>query len=63
MASDVPVLPTAELHLHLEGTLEPELAFALAARNGIGLRYAGLDELRRAYAFGTCSPSWTCTTS
>jgi len=48
----VPVLPTAELHVHIEGTLEPELAFALAARNGTPLRHADLDELRRAYAFG-----------
>jgi adenosine deaminase len=44
-------LPTAELHLHIEGTLEPELALTLAARNRVRLRFAGLDELRRAYAF------------
>jgi adenine deaminase len=49
--SPPPPLPTAELHVHIEGTLEPELAFALAARNGTALRYADLDELRRAYAF------------
>jgi adenosine deaminase len=50
-SADVPVLPTAELHVHIEGTLEPELAFALAARNGTRLRHADLDELRAAYAF------------
>ncbi|MFF2040459.1 adenosine deaminase [Kitasatospora sp. NPDC058170] len=44
-------LPKAELHLHIEGTLEPELAFALAARNGITLPYADTEELRRAYSF------------
>ncbi|WP_175411155.1 adenosine deaminase [Streptomyces sp. TRM64462] len=44
-------LPKAELHLHIEGTLEPELAFALAARNGVTLPYADTDELRRAYLF------------
>jgi len=46
-----PPLPTAELHLHIEGTLEPELAFALAERNGVDLPYAGPEELRTAYAF------------
>ncbi|MFH8340614.1 adenosine deaminase [Streptomyces sp. AM6-12] len=44
-------LPKAELHLHIEGTLEPELAFELAARNGVKLRYADTDELREAYRF------------
>jgi adenosine deaminase len=45
-------LPKAELHLHIEGTLEPELMFELARRNGIYLPYASVDELRRAYVFG-----------
>ncbi|MBB5933100.1 adenosine deaminase [Streptomyces zagrosensis] len=51
--SDLPTpsIPTAELHLHIEGTLEPELAFALAQRNGISLPYASEDELRGAYSF------------
>jgi adenosine deaminase len=44
-------LPTAELHVHVEGTLEPELAVALAARNGVRLRHGSLEELRTAYAF------------
>ncbi|MEW2081210.1 adenosine deaminase [Streptomyces sp. NPDC005283] len=44
-------LPKAELHLHIEGTLEPELAFALAARNGVVLPYEDTEELRRAYLF------------
>ncbi|MEV8452214.1 adenosine deaminase [Streptomyces sp. NPDC052095] len=44
-------LPKAELHLHIEGTLEPELAFALAARNGVDLPYADTEELRKAYLF------------
>lgn len=41
----------AELHLHLEGTLEPELIFALAERNGIQLPYQDLDDLRSRYDF------------
>ena len=44
-------LPKAELHLHIEGSLEPELMFALAARNGIALPYASVAEVRAAYAF------------
>ncbi|MFD1657042.1 adenosine deaminase [Streptomyces caeni] len=44
-------LPKAELHLHIEGTLEPELAFELAARNGVTLPYADADALRTAYRF------------
>ena len=44
-------LPKAELHLHIEGTLEPDLAFELAARNGVELPYADVDELAAQYDF------------
>lgn len=44
-------LPVAELHLHIEGTLQPELILALADRNGIRLPYADLTELRSRYEF------------
>ncbi len=44
-------LPKCELHIHIEGSLEPELLFALARRNGIRLRYDSVDALRRAYRF------------
>lgn len=44
-------MPKAELHLHIEGTLEPELAFALAERNGVKLPYASVEALRAAYEF------------
>jgi adenine deaminase len=44
-------LPKAELHVHIEGTLEPELAFQLAAKHAVRLPYATVDDLRRAYQF------------
>ena len=44
-------LPKAELHVHIEGTLEPELMFKLAKRNGIKLPYASVAEVRAAYQF------------
>ncbi len=47
----VRAMPKAELHPHIEGTLEPELIFALAARNGVALPYEDVEALRRAYAF------------
>lgn len=45
------ILPKAELHLHIEGTLEPEMMFRLAERNGIRLPYADVEALRAAYQF------------
>lgn len=45
------VWATAELHLHIEGTLEPEMVFELAHRNGIKLPFGGVDELRSRYSF------------
>ena len=44
-------LPKAELHLHIEGTLEPALMFELARRNGVRLPYASVEDVRRAYVF------------
>jgi adenosine deaminase len=44
-------LPKCELHIHIEGSLEPELMFALARRNGIKLPYASVDAVRQAYQF------------
>ena len=51
IAAYVATLPKAELHLHIEGTLEPELMFALAKRNRVSLPYASVEEVRAAYAF------------
>jgi adenosine deaminase len=44
-------IPKAELHIHIEGSLEPELIFALARRNGLALPYPSVEALRAAYAF------------
>jgi adenosine deaminase len=44
-------LPKAELHLHIEGTLEPQMAFELAAKHGVVLPYASVEAMRRAYRF------------
>ena len=44
-------MPKAELHIHIEGSLEPELIFALAKRNRVSIPYGSVEELRSAYAF------------
>jgi adenine deaminase len=51
LAAFIEGMPKAELHLHLEGTLEPELKFELAARNGLDLPYGSVEEMRAAYGF------------
>ena len=51
LAALIQTMPKAELHIHIEGSLEPELIFALAQRNGVSLPYANVAELRAAYAF------------
>ena len=44
-------LPKAELHMHIEGSLEPELMFALAKRNGVSIPFASVEAVRAAYSF------------
>jgi adenosine deaminase len=51
LASFAAGLPKAELHLHIEGSLEPELMFALARRNSVTLPFATVEAVRAAYAF------------
>ena len=51
LAAFVRGLPKAELHLHIEGSLEPEQMFEFARRNGVALPFASVEEVRAAYAF------------
>jgi adenosine deaminase len=51
MESFIQGLPKAELHLHIEGSLEPELRFKLAGRNNLSLPYKDIDEMRAGYIF------------
>ncbi|MEQ8934430.1 MAG: hypothetical protein RIE56_01395, partial [Amphiplicatus sp.] len=44
-------LPKAELHLHIEGSLEPEMMFGMAKRNGVEIPFKSVEEVRAAYAF------------
>ncbi len=53
LAAIIRRMPKAELHLHIEGTLEPEMMFALAARNGHDLPYDSVEAVRRAYDFSS----------
>lgn len=53
MESFLRALPKAELHVHIEGTLEPELLFEIASRNGITVNYSSVAELRAAYQFNS----------
>jgi adenosine deaminase len=51
LAAFIAGLPKAELHMHIEGSLEPELMFALARRNGVAIPFASVEEIRAAYSF------------
>ncbi|HEY0326791.1 MAG TPA: adenosine deaminase [Allosphingosinicella sp.] len=51
LAAFIAGLPKAELHMHIEGSLEPELMFALAKRNGVEIPFNSVEEVRAAYSF------------
>src|SRR3954470_2612005 len=51
LATFIAGLPRAELHMHIEGSLEPELMFALAQRNGVDIPFKSVAEVRAAYSF------------
>lgn len=51
LSAFIQALPKVELHLHIEGTFEPELMFQIAKRNGVPLRFKSVEEVRKAYAF------------
>ena len=53
-------MPKVELHVHIEGTLEPELKFTLAGRNGVPLPYASASEIRASYTFDDLSSFLAC---
>jgi adenine deaminase len=52
LRSFVRALPKAELHLHIEGSLEPQMLLALAQKHAVKLRFSSLEEVRKAYEFG-----------
>ena len=54
----IQALPKAELHVHIEGTFEPELMFEIAKRNHIAIPYENVDAVRQAYDFTICSRFW-----
>ena len=51
LESFIRALPKAELHLHIEGSLEPEMVFDLARKHGVTLKYPTVEALRAAYDF------------